>query len=80
MVVFVRCCLVLGRIVNLFSFKMFFFINFFGVQGLLPLVSADAAQPWQLGFQDPATPTIEGIIRFHQDLMFLVILIVIFVG
>jgi len=40
----------------------------------------DAPLPWQLGFQDPATPTMEGIINFHHDLMFIVILITIFVG
>ena len=41
---------------------------------------ADAAKPWQYGFQTPATPTMEGVIRFHHDLMFLMILIVVFVG
>ena len=30
----------------------------------------DIAEPWQLGFQDPATPVMEGIINFHHDLMF----------
>ena len=35
----------------------------------------DAAQPWQLGFQDPATPIMEGIVEFHNHLMFFVILI-----
>jgi cytochrome c oxidase subunit 2 len=44
------------------------------------MLQADAAQPWQLGFQDPATPTMEGIIRFHHDIMFLLTVIVIFVG
>jgi hypothetical protein len=43
-------------------------------------VTADASTPWQIGFQDPATPTIEGIIRFHHDLMFLLVIIVVFVG
>jgi len=51
-----------------FSFKNFF------------MVAADAAKPWQLGFQDPATPTIEGIIRFHHDMIFILTLIVVFVG
>ena len=44
------------------------------------MVAADAAKPWQLGFQDPATPTIEGIIRFHHDMIFILTLIVVFVG
>ena len=30
----------------------------------------DAALPWQLGFQDPATAIMEGIINFHHDLFF----------
>jgi cytochrome c oxidase subunit 2 len=40
----------------------------------------DAAIPWQLGFQDPATPVMEGIINFHHDLFFFLILIVFFVS
>ena len=40
-------------------------------------VSADAAVPWQLGLQDPATPVAEGIIHFHHDLMFILIFVVI---
>jgi heme/copper-type cytochrome/quinol oxidase subunit 2 len=31
----------------------------------------DFAQEWQLGFQDPATPTTEGITDSHHDIMFL---------
>jgi cytochrome c oxidase subunit 2 len=38
----------------------------------------DIAEPWQLGFQDPATPVMEGIINFHHDLVFFLIIIVIF--
>jgi cytochrome c oxidase subunit 2 len=36
--------------------------------------------PWQLGFQEPATPVMEGIINFHHDLMFFLIFILIFVS
>ena len=32
-----------------------------------------------IGFQDPATPTMEGILNFHE-LMFLIIFIGVFVG
>nr|ANO44478.1 cytochrome c oxidase subunit II [Schizochytrium sp. TIO1101] len=39
----------------------------------------DAATPWQFGFQDPATPIAEGIIRFHHDLMFIMVFVVVFV-
>jgi cytochrome c oxidase subunit 2 len=39
----------------------------------------DAAEPWQLGLQDPATPVMEGIISFHNHLMFFIVLIALFV-
>jgi cytochrome c oxidase subunit 2 len=41
-------------------------------------VFLDAAQPWQLGFQDPATPIMEGIVEFHNHLMFFISLIAVF--
>jgi len=44
------------------------------------VVQRDAARPWQLGFQDPATPIAEGIIRFHHDLMFILVLVSVFVA
>jgi hypothetical protein len=47
---------------------------------LLFLVSfCDAAESWQFGIQDPATPTLEGMIYFHNYLNFFLVLIVIFV-
>jgi cytochrome c oxidase subunit 2 len=39
----------------------------------------DIAESWQLGFQDPATPVMEGIINFHHDLFFFLIIITLFV-
>ena len=30
----------------------------------------DAPIPWQIGFQEPGTPVMEGIINFHHDLFF----------
>jgi cytochrome c oxidase subunit 2 len=39
----------------------------------------DAAGPWQYSFSDPATPIMEGIINFHNDLMFFLVAIIIFV-
>ena len=35
----------------------------------------DVAEPWQINFQDPATPVLEGIIDFHNDLMILLTVI-----
>lgn len=43
------------------------------------LVFCDAAIPWQIGFQDPATPIIIGIIHFHNHLIFILIAIGTFV-
>jgi cytochrome c oxidase subunit 2 len=39
----------------------------------------DVPEYWQIGFQDPATPVMEGIINFHNDLVFFLIIIVVFV-
>lgn len=41
--------------------------------------SMDVAGPWQYSFTDPATPIMEGIINFHNDLMFFIVAIIIFV-
>ena len=38
----------------------------------------DAAEAWGLNFQDPATPIMEGIVEFHNHLMFFIVLIAIF--
>jgi len=39
----------------------------------------DSAEPWQISFQAPATPIMEGIINFHNHIMFFMIAIGIFV-
>ncbi len=43
------------------------------------IASCDAAEPWQLGFQDAATPVMQGIIDLHHDIFFFLILILVFV-
>uniref|UniRef100_I1QAK3 Cytochrome c oxidase subunit 2 n=1 Tax=Oryza glaberrima TaxID=4538 RepID=I1QAK3_ORYGL len=40
----------------------------------------DAAEPWQLGSQDAATPMMQGIINLHHDIFFFLILILVFVS
>jgi len=40
----------------------------------------DSAEDWQLGFQDPATPIMEGIINLHHDFMFFLCAISVFVS
>lgn len=39
----------------------------------------DTPEAWQLGFQDPASPIIEGIINLHHDIMFFLVSIFVFV-
>jgi heme/copper-type cytochrome/quinol oxidase subunit 2 len=39
----------------------------------------DAPEAWQLGFQDPATPVMQGIIDLHHDIFFFIVAIVLFV-
>lgn len=43
------------------------------------LTCFDISRKWQVLFQDPGTPLMEGIVDFHHDLMFLIIFIVVFV-
>ncbi|MCL6399667.1 hypothetical protein EXT62_22795, partial [Pectobacterium carotovorum subsp. carotovorum] len=45
---------------------------------LLSPVYCDAPEPWQIGFQDGASPTFEGISELHNSIFFY--LVVIFVG
>jgi len=48
--------------------------------GVNVVVHLDAAVPWQLGFQDPASPIMEGIIQFHNYLMIFIVLIAVAVS
>jgi cytochrome c oxidase subunit 2 len=53
-------------------FKKVFNINWFTTY-------CDSGESWQLGVQDPATPLMEGMIFFHNYLIFFLILIAVFV-
>jgi len=44
---------------------MFNFLSFFNV------ISNDLAQPWQLGFQDGASPGFTGIVELHNIIFFI---------
>jgi cytochrome c oxidase subunit 2 len=46
---------------------------------LFSIAYCDAALNWQLGFQDAATPMMDGIINLHHDIMFFLVAILIFV-
>jgi cytochrome c oxidase subunit 2 len=47
---------------------------------LLPVTHCDAPEPWQLYFQEAATPTMEGIVNLHNDIMAIITFIGIFTG
>ena len=40
---------------------------------------ADASTSWQIGFQDPATPYMEGVLNFHNIIMFFIMVGLIFI-
>ena len=46
----------------------------------LTIAPCDAAEPWQLGSQDAATPIMQGINDLHHDIFFFLILILVFVS
>jgi len=54
------------------SFRIFFIIFFLFETNFCFL---DYAHPWQISFQDPATPVMEGIVALHHDLMFILTII-----
>lgn len=42
---------------------------------ITPVVYNDAPEPWQIGFQDGASPTFEGITELHNSIFFYLLLI-----
>lgn len=47
---------------------------------LLPILSyQDAPEAWQMGFQDAATPVMQGIIDLHHDICFFLLVVLVFV-
>ncbi|KAL6310666.1 hypothetical protein AAG906_019337 [Vitis piasezkii] len=46
----------------------------------LTIAPCDAAEPWQLGSQDAATPIMQGVMDLHHDIFFFLILILVFVS
>ena len=47
--------------------------------GWLRIAYCDAAEPWQVGFQDAATPMMQGIIDLHHDILSFLVMIILFV-
>jgi len=49
------------------------------LSSIVPVAHNDAPVPWQIGFQEAATPIMEGIISLHNDVMGIIVFITIFV-
>ncbi|XP_047168193.1 cytochrome c oxidase subunit 2, mitochondrial [Vigna umbellata] len=47
--------------------------------GFPAIAFCDAPEPWQLGFQDAATPIMQGIMDLHHDIFFFLVQIAVFV-
>jgi cytochrome c oxidase subunit 2 len=45
----------------------------------IPLAYLDAPQPWQCGFQEPASPIMQGLIDLHHDVFFFMVVVLFFV-
>ena len=54
------------------------FSNLFFIKFLFNTHSNDAPYPWQIAFQDPASPGHQGIFDLHDNLFFYLVLI--FIG
>lgn len=56
------------------SFKIFMFNLLKSFYIITPVLN-DAPEPWQLSFQDGASPSFEGIVELHDQIMFYLVII-----
>ncbi|NP_050073.1 cytochrome oxidase subunit 1 and subunit 2 (mitochondrion) [Dictyostelium discoideum] len=77
-----------GSLITAFGL-LFFVVNIFTPyirrsvnikNGAIILMGLDFARDWQIGFQDPATPIMEGIIDLHNYIFFYLIVVAVFIG
>jgi cytochrome c oxidase subunit 2 len=72
-----------GSYITTISTLLFFYIVYYTLtqgskiknENPWSLKKNDSSLPWALGFQDPATPVMEGIINLHNDIMFFLVAI-----
>jgi len=65
-----------------FAYILSFIFFEFVVSNLTMEISTsylDSPEDWQIGFQDPASPIMQGIIELHHDLFFFLIVVLSFV-
>ena len=69
-----------AKIVMFFSFNILFYLFIqCNIIEIFPNVYCDAAESWQIGLQDPASPIMESMLNFHNYLMLFLIAIGFFV-
>jgi cytochrome c oxidase subunit 2 len=49
----------------------------FKLFNIFSITHCDVAEPWQLSFQDGASPSFDGIVDLHDQIMFYLVIIVI---
>jgi len=64
-------------ITSIFALLGYFLFNLTTSFNAGPSVLLDAPEPWQIGFQDVASPGFEGIVALHDSIMFYLILILV---
>jgi cytochrome c oxidase subunit 2 len=62
-----------------FGFKAAFFLIIMIFYSFSGIALMDAPEPWQIGFQDPASPIAQGIQDLHHDIFFFMVFILTFV-
>ena len=63
--------------VSILNFLFNIFVNLTSLltSNIKPSLFLDAPEPWQIGFQDGASPGFEGIVALHDSIFFFLILI-----
>ena len=67
------------KFLYIISFILFEFVFLSLVRGGVFTSYLDSPEDWQIGFQDPASPIMQGIIELHHDLFFFLIIVLSFV-
>lgn len=60
--------------IHIITYKI---ISIFTIFMIAPVISNDIAHPWQIGFQDSASPGFSGIIELHDTIFFYLVVIAI---
>ena len=60
---------------KLIKFSLLLYLIIFFLSYLISFFSNDAPYPWQIGFQDPASPGFNGISILHDNIFFYLVFI-----